>query len=258
MPRFAANVTFLFSELPFLSRFEAAARAGFGGVEFHYPYAHDPYAVKSALDASGLAPVLINIRAGDHAAGEWGFAGVPGRESTFRICVEEAISYAAILGVPQVNCLVGVRGPRADAMECTRVLTANLTFAAKACAEAGLQLNLEPLNTIDVPGYLVARSDFAHHLIERIGQPNLRLQFDWYHAAMMGEDIGAQLKDLLPAIGHMQFADAPGRHEPGSGDTDFPRLFALVDELGYKGWLSAEYKPSGETGKSLGWIKGVG
>lgn len=254
MPRFAANLTFLFTELPFLSRFEAAASAGFAGAEFHYPYAHDPYAVKAALDASGLEPVLINIRGGDHAAGEWGFAGVPGRESTFRICVGEAVTYAAILGVPMINCLAGVRGPRADAGTCIKVLSANLAFAAKACAEADIQLNLEPLNTADVPGYLVAKSDFAHHIIERVDEPNLKLQFDWYHATMMGEDVAAQMTDLLPDIGHMQFADSPGRHEPGTGDIDFPRLFALADELGYKGWLSAEYKPSSDTRKSLAWL----
>lgn len=254
MPRFAANLSFLFTELPFLSRFEAAAAAGFTGAEVHYPYAHDPYAVKSALDASGLAPVLINIRAGDHAAGEWGFAGVPGREDTFRICIEEAVSYASILEVPQLNCLAGVREPRVDAGVCMQTLTANLAFAAKVCAQAGMQLNLEAINTIDVPGFLVARSDFARHIIERVGASNLKLQFDWYHSAMMGEDVAAQMKDLLPDIGHMQFADTPGRHEPGSGEMDYPRLFNLADELGYKGWLSAEYRPSGETGRTLGWM----
>lgn len=257
MPRLAANLTFLFTELPFLSRFEAAAAAGFAGAEFHYPYAHDAYAVRSALDASGLKPVLINIRAGDHSAGEWGFAGVPGRESTFRICVEEAITYASVLGVPQINCLAGVRALGTDAMACTRTLSSNLAYAAKVCAQAGLQLNLEPLNTSDVPGYLVAQSDFARHIIERVGEPNLKLQYDWYHAAKMGEDVGAQMKELLPLIGHMQFADAPGRHEPGSGEIDFPRLFALADALGYKGWLSAEYKPTGDTRKSLAWMAGM-
>jgi hydroxypyruvate isomerase len=255
MPRLAANISFLFAEAPFLARFALAAKAGFTGVEFHYPYAHDPYAIKDVLAEHALTPVLINIRAGDHAKGEWGFAGSPGRESTFRICVDEAIGYAEILGVKQINCLAGVRPIGVPAFACTQALIANLQLAATLGAEAGIAVNLEPLNTSDVPGYLVATSAYAQHVIESVGQSNLKLQFDWYHAAMMGEDVAAQMQSLLPLIGHMQFADAPGRHEPGTGGTDFANLFAQADAIGYTGWLSAEYRPSGKSAESFGWME---
>lgn len=255
MPRFAANITFLFTELPFMERFAAAAAAGFRGVEFHYPYEFEPYAVRAQLDLHGLTPVLMNIRAGNHKAGEWGFAGVPGREETFRICVAEAVSYASEIGVKQLNCLAGVRSSGSDALAATSTLTDNLRFAAGECARADINLNLEPINTIDVPAYLVATSDYALHVMDQVGAPNLRLQYDWYHMAMMGEDLVESTRRLLPHIGHIQFADAPGRHEPGSGETNFAQLFALVDEIGYGGWVSAEYRPSGRTEDSLGWLR---
>ena len=254
MPRFAANITFLFNELPFLDRFEAAANAGFRGVEFHYPYEHDAEEVLARLAQWKLTPVLMNIRAGDHRAGEWGFAGVPGREDTFRLCVAEAIAYAQKIGVRQLNCLAGVRASSAGAMACTDALVANLRHAADACAHKNIALNLEPINAIDAPGYLVATSDFAMHIITRADRPNVKLQYDWYHAAMMGEDLFATTKTLLPSIGHIQFADMPGRHEPGSGEIDFAKLFAHADAIGYAGWISAEYRPLGTTKESLGWL----
>jgi hydroxypyruvate isomerase len=255
MPRFAANLTFLFTELPFLERFAAAARAGFRGVEFHYPYEFAPRDVVTQLVQHGLTPVLMNIRAGDHKAGEWGFAGVPGREDAFRRCVAEAVTYASEIGVKQLNCLAGVRVSGSDALAAINSLTGNLRYAAGECALAGINLNLEPINTIDVPAYLVATSDYALHVMEQVGAPNLRLQYDWYHMAMMSEDLLANTRRLLPHIGHIQFADAPGRHEPGSGETDFGRLFGLVDKIGYNGWVSAEYRPSGRTEDSLGWLR---
>lgn len=254
MPRFAANITFLFTELPFMERFAAAARAGFRGVEFHYPYEFAPQAVVAQLARHQLTPVLMNIRAGDHQAGEWGFAGVPGREETFRMCVAEAVTYADEIGVRQLNCLAGVRSSGGDALAASNALIDNLRAAAEQCAQAGIRLNLEPINTIDVPAYLVATSDYALHVMEQVGATNLRLQYDWYHMAMMGENLLANTRRLLPHIGHIQFADAPGRHEPGSGETDFERLFALLDEIGYDGWVSAEYRPSGRTEDSLGWL----
>jgi hydroxypyruvate isomerase len=254
MPRFAANLSFLFTEAPFLSRFALAAQAGFTGVEFHYPYGHDPYAVRAALDASGLSAVLINVRAGDHAAGEWGFAGVPGREETFRLCVDEAVSYAAVIGAPRINCLAGVRPNNVSGHACAQALTANLGHAARVAAKANIAINLEPLNTIDVPGYLVGTADYARYVIEQVGEANLGLQYDWYHATMMGADLRTQIREMLPVIRHMQFADAPGRNQPGSGEIDFPALFTLCDELGYQGWLAAEYRPLGATDESLAWL----
>jgi hydroxypyruvate isomerase len=254
VPQFAANITFLFTELPFLDRFAAAAAAGFRGVEFHYPYDQDPDAIRARLDEHRLVPVLMNIRAGDHKAGEWGFAGVPGREETFQYCVTEAIEYAGKLGVTQLNCLAGVRSIGNDGIDCAPTLIDNLRYTARVAAEAKITINLEPLNTIDVPRYLVASSDYALYVIDEVGAPNLKLQYDWYHMRMMGEDLVATTQRLLPHIGHIQFADAPGRHEPGTGEVDFAALFALVDKIGYEGWVSAEYRPSMETSKTLGWL----
>jgi hydroxypyruvate isomerase len=255
MPRFAANITFLFTELPLMARFAAAAQAGFRGVEFHYPYEFESYAIREQLDVHGLTPVLMNIRAGDHKAGEWGFAGVPGREETFRMCVAEAINYAADIGVRQLNCLAGVRSPGVIGLDASNALVANLRYAAAETAKAGIALNLEPINTIDVPGYLVATSDYALDIIARTGAPNLRLQYDWYHMQMMGEPLAGNTQQLLPHIGHIQFADSPGRHEPGTGTIDFVALFELLDAIGYAGWVSAEYRPLGRTEDSLGWMR---
>lgn len=254
VPRFAANITFLFTELPFLERFGAAADAGFRGVEFHYPYDYQPYEIRRRLDENRLTPVLMNIRAGNPKAGEFGLAGVPGREESFHLCLTEAITYADEIGVPQLNCLAGVRPEGASALDCTQTLLRNLRHAAQAAGDAGIAINLEALNSSDVPRYLVATSSYALHILEQVQAPNLRLQYDWYHMHVMGDDLAATTRNLLPHIGHIQFADAPGRHEPGTGTIDFPPLFRLLDEIGYPGWVSAEYRPSMETGKTLGWL----
>ena len=255
MPRFAANITFLFTELPFLDRFAAAADAGFTGVEFHYPYEFDPEAINSRLARHRLTPVLINVRSGDHKMGEWGFAGVPDRVATFRLCVTEAIHYALAIGVHQLNCLAGVLPANGNLKSCEATLIANLRDAAEQCADFGLTLNLEPINTRDVPGYLVSNSRDAIRLMNDIGADNVRLQYDWYHMQIMEGELADTMRLLLPSIGHMQFADAPGRHQPGSGEIDFRALFAHVDAIGYNGWLSAEYRPSGATADSLGWMR---
>lgn len=261
MPRFAANLTFLFTELPFLDRFEAAARAGFRGVEFHYPYAVDPAEIRGRLDAHDLTPVLMNIRSGDQARGEWGFAGIPGRENTFRLCVIEAIQYALRVGIRQINCIAGVKPAGVDVRTCELKLIDNVRLAAEEFAKAGLTLNLEALNTRDVPGFLISNTRDAMRLINEIGAVNVMLQYDWYHMQIMEGARTNALADtmrlLLPMIGHIQFADAPGRHEPGTGQIDFPALFAHVDAIGYEGWVSAEYRPSGKTEDSLGWMSAV-
>ncbi len=265
MPRFAANLTFLFTELPFLDRFEAVARAGFRGVEFHYPFAVDPIEIRKRLDDHGLTPVLMNIRSGNHARGDWGFACIPGRKETFRLCVIEAMEYALEVGITQINCLAGVKPAKLDARTCELVLVDNVRRAAEEFAKSGLTLNLEALNTQDVPGFLVSNTRDAMRLINEIGADNVMLQYDWYHMHIMeGGKNGARagtstladnMRLLLPMIGHIQFADVPGRHEPGTGELDFPALFAHVDAIGYPGWVSAEYKPSGKTGDSFKWLK---
>jgi hydroxypyruvate isomerase len=258
MPRFAANITFLFTELPFLDRFAAAADAGFAGVEFHYPYDVDPDAICTRLARHRLTPVLMNVRSGDHRHGEWGFAGMPDRVQTFRLCVTEAVHYALAIGVRQINCLAGVLPAGGDIRRSENTLISNVREAAEQFADFGLTLNLEPINTRDVPGYLVSNTRGAIRLMNDIGAANVKLQYDWYHMQIMEPGTLADtMRLLLPAIGHMQFADAPGRHEPGSGEIDFRTLFAHADAIGYEGWLSAEYRPSGRTEDSLVWMDWV-
>lgn len=264
MLRFAANISFMFTELPFLERFGAARRAGFSAVEFHYPYDFNSGEVDALLKRHRLAPVLINIRAGLAALGEWGFAGVPGQEETFRFCVAEAIEYAVATGVPQLNCLAGVQVADADARASNATLIANLRYAATECARYGLALNLEPINTQDVPGYLVSNTSDAIRVMDAVGATNLKLQFDCYHMQVMegggAKVLAATVGRLLPRIGHIQFADAPGRHEPGTGLIDYDQLFAQFQRMltmeTYAGWVSAEYRPSAgkRTEETLGWL----
>ncbi|MEO8383643.1 MAG: TIM barrel protein [Betaproteobacteria bacterium] len=264
MPRFAANISYLFTEVPFLDRFAAAAEAGFNAVEFHYPYDHDSNEVVDRLAQYLLTPVLINIRAGSPALGECGFAGVPGREESFQLCVAEAIEYALAIGVPQLNCLAGVLAPDADLGLCEMTLISNLRYAANECRLANLALNLEPINTQDVPGYLVSNTTDAIRLMDIVGAANLMLQYDCYHMQIMeGGDaiaLAATIERLLPRIGHIQFADAPGRHEPGTGKIDYLNLFAEINQMTdsgrYAGWVSAEYRPSAgrSTTETLKWF----
>ena len=264
MPRFAANISFLFTELPFLDRFSAAADAGFDAVEFHYPYDHDSQDVRAQLEKHRLIPVLINIRSGSPKLGEWGFAGVPGREESFQLCVAEAIEYALAIGVPQLNCLAGVQAPDADAGLCEMTLISNLRYAARECALANLAINLEPINTQDVPGYLVSNCADAIRVMDVVGARNLMLQFDCYHMQIMegggSTALAATIERLIARIGHIQFADAPGRHEPGNGEIDFAGLFARIDRIiaygKYAGWVSAEYRPSeGKCSEeTFGWL----
>ena len=263
MPRFAANISFMFTELPFLARFGAAAAAGFGAVEFHFPYDFDPEDVRAVLDEHKLVPVLINVRAGDARLGERGLAGLPGREESFRLCVVEAIEYANAIGVRQLNCLAGVQPPGAAASVCETTLINNLRDAAREAALADIVINLEPINTQDVPGYLVSNTTDAIRIMDAVGATNLMLQYDCYHMQIMegggAVALAATIERLLPRIGHLQFADTPGRHEPGTGTIDYAHLFALIDQIGekYTGWLSAEYWPSADkrTEETLGWFK---
>ena len=265
MLRFAANISFMFTEQPFLERFGAARAAGFDAVEFHYPYEYDPRDVLAQLDHHRLVPVLINVRPGLAALGEWGFAGVPGREETFRLCVSEAIEYALAISVRQLNCLAGVQSLGMGAGLCEATLIANLRYAARECAHANLVLNLEPINTQDVPGYLVSNTAHAIRVMDAVGAENLKLQFDCYHMQIMeGGGAGAltaTIERLLPRVGHIQFADAPGRNEPGTGVIDYRHLFKQVERMvasgKYAGWVSAEYRPSAgrRTEETLGWLK---
>lgn len=254
MPRFAANLSWLFTEHPFLERFGAARAAGFRAVEFPSPYEHPPADLAARLHESGLACVLFNLPMGDKARGDFGIACRPGREAEFREGVERAIGYARALRVPRVNCIAGTRRDGDDPAALRATLVANLRHAARRLAAAGVELVIEPINARDVPGFLLPRAGEAARLIGEVDDPNLGLQCDLYHTAMMGDDAAGVLEALRPVIRHIQFADVPGRGEPGSGTLDLAGLFARIDAGGYRGWVSAEYRPSRRTEETLGWV----
>lgn len=254
MPRFAANLSMLFTEAPFLDRFALAARAGFGAVECQFPYEVPAAEIGARLDDLGLRLVLHNLPAGDWAAGERGLACLPDRVDEFRAGIARGIAYAQALGVAQLNCLAGIAPPGLDAAARRRTLVDNLRLAAGALADAGMKLLLEPINTFDMPGFAVSRVDEALALLDEVGAANAFLQFDVYHAWRMGGEPVAALCAHLPRIAHVQIADHPGRHEPGSGAIPFGAVFAALDRLGYGGWVGCEYRPAGATEAGLGWL----
>ena len=253
MPKFAANLTMMFNELPFLERFDAAAAAGFGAVEFLFPYDYPAQALRERLDGNGLQLVLHNLPAGDWGAGERGIACDPARVSEFRQGVDRAIEYAQALGCPRVNCLAGIVAEEWHGIA-RRTLIENLRHAAQQLHTAGITLLLEPVNTRDIPGFFVNRSRQALEIIDAVGADNLLLQFDLYHAQVMEGDLTHTLETQFSRIGHLQLADNPGRHEPGTGEINYPYLFRRLDELGYQGWIGCEYKPQTTTTAGLDWF----
>jgi hydroxypyruvate isomerase len=254
MPVFAANLTMLFTEAPFLDRFELAAAAGFSCVEYLFPYAYPAAELKARLDRHGLRQVLFNLPAGDWAQGERGIAAHPGRVEEFRAGVEKAMEYAAALGVVNLNCLAGKRLEGCAEELHRETLAANLSFAARRLGERGLRLLVEPINHYDIPGFLINRSDQALALLDAVGEPNAWLQYDVYHAQREEGELVATLRRQLHRIGHIQVADNPGRHEPGTGEINFPFLFAELDRMGYQGHVGLEYVPSADTRSSFGWM----
>lgn len=257
MPRFSANLTMLFTELLFLDRFAAAARAGFHAVEFLFPYEFDTADIAGALNTNGLSLVLHNLPAGDWAAGERGIACHPARTAEFRDGVGRAIRYATALRCPHVNCLAGIVPPGTTAEHARATLIENLRFAATALKEAGITLVMEPVNTRDIPGFFVSRTAQALSIMDEAGVGNLELQYDIYHAQVMEGDLANTLATHLDRIGHIQIADNPGRHEPGTGEINFPYLFARIDALGYCGHVGCEYKPKDGTAEGLGWYSAM-
>jgi len=256
MPVFAANLSMLFNEVEFLDRFRLAAEAGFNGVEYLFPYPWSPEELKKALDDNGLTQVLFNLPPGDWDAGERGIACLPDRVEEFRSGVEEAVRYAKALGCSQVNCLAGLCPSDLDEAEAWKTLIANVEYAAEKLAVEDITLCLEAINSrVDMPGFFLDTSSRVMQVIEALEADNVKLQYDIYHMQIMEGDLIRTMECLLPWIAHVQIADNPGRHEPGTGEINFPHIFEALDRMEYKGWVGAEYRPSGSTADSLFWFR---
>ena len=253
MPKFAANLTMLFGEMPFLDRFAAAKAAGFSGVEYLFPYEFEKAALREQLQQHGLTQVLHNLPAGNWAAGERGIAILPDRVDEFRDGVAQAIDYAKALDCRQVNCLVGIAPADADQLALNEVLVNNLRFAADALARQRILLLIEPINTLDIPGFFLNGTRQAVQVISDVRSENLFIQYDIYHMQVMEGDIARSLQKHLARISHVQLADNPGRNEPGTGEINYPFLFRYLDQIGYRGWVGCEYKPRTTTAEGLGW-----
>lgn len=254
MSKFAANLSMLFTEVDFLDRFKAAADAGFKGVEYLFPYDYPAADIKQRLDANGLSQVLFNLPAGDWGAGERGIACHPNRVEEFRAGVDKAIEYAKVLGNTQVNCLVGIKPDGVSDDEAHKTVVENLRFAAEKLKAAGILLIAEPINTRDIPGFFLNRTEQALALFDEVGSDNLKLQYDIYHMQIMEGNLAPTIEKHLARIAHVQLADNPGRHEPGTGEINYPFLFAHLERLGYDGWIGCEYKPKAGTTQGLGWL----
>jgi hydroxypyruvate isomerase len=253
MPRFSANLSLLFTEAPFLERFERAARSGFSAVEFQLPYAFPAQAIREQLDANDLSAVLHNLPAGDWSAGDRGMACHPQRVQEFRLGVQQGIDYAQALGVSQLNCLAGIAPTGEHPEVLHRTLVDNLRFAAGALEHAQLRLLIEPINTVDIPGFYLHGTMQALEILDEVAADNAFVQYDIYHAQRMEGELAATLQRHLSRIGHIQLADNPGRHEPGTGEINFPFLFAHLDRIGYRGWVGCEYIPATTTEAGLVW-----
>ncbi|MCM2545054.1 2-oxo-tetronate isomerase [Burkholderia glumae] len=255
MPRFAANLSMMYQEHPFLERFAAAARDGLRAVEYLFPYAFPAAELKARLDGAGLVQALFNAPPGDWAAGERGIAALPGREDEFRRAVETALDYARVIGNDKLHVMAGLVAADADRARHRDVYLRNLAYAAQAARGAGLQVLIEPINPRDMPGYFLNRQDDAQAICREVGAPNLRVQFDCYHCQIVEGDLAKKLERDFAGIGHIQVAGVPERHEPDLGELNYPYLFALLDRLGYDGWIGCEYRPKAGTSDGLGWLR---
>ncbi len=254
MPKFAANLTMMYNEVDFLDRFEAAAKSGFKGVEYLFPYPFGKDELAERLQKHGLIQVLHNLPAGDWGAGERGIACLPDRVGEFQDGVGQAIDYALALGCKQINCLAGLCPDGVAPERVHDTLVANLKFAADKLGAAGVRLLVEPINTRDIPGFYLSGTQQALDLIDASGSDNIALQYDIYHMQVMEGDLAPTIERNLGRIEHMQLADNPGRHEPGTGEINYPFLFNFIDGLGYRGWIGCEYKPASDTLAGLGWM----
>ncbi len=258
MPKLAANLTMLFTDVPFLDRFAAAKQAGFKYVEFLFPYEQPAEKVKEALDKDGLQVVLFNLPSGNWAGGDRGIGASPNRVEEFRAGVKTAVSYAKALGVPRMNCLAGKMVPGHSREEHRKTLVENLRFAAEALEKIGVKQIVENINPFDIPGFFLNRVQDVLDVIAEAKHPNLYVQYDIYHAQRTEGNLAQILREQFAKIDHIQVADNPGRHQPGTGEINYPFLFAEMDKLGYKGYVGLEYVPAPNTLGSLGWIKEYG
>ena len=255
MLRFSANLSMLFNEVDFLDRFERAQKAGFGGVEFLFPYEWEKEQLAEKLSQYSLEQVMFNLPAGDWTTGERGIACLPGRSDEFRQGVDAAIDYAQALKCSLVNCLVGVTPKDVPQEKVHRTLVNNLRHAAEALGKKGITLMIEPLNTQDIPGFHLVHTRDAVALITEIDYYNLKIQYDIYHMQIMEGNLCKSIRENIDLIQHIQCGDNPGRHEPGTGEINFPNLFRFIDETGYDGWIGCEYTAAGVTEDGLGWLK---
>ncbi len=256
MPKFDANLTMLYNEVDFLDRFAAAANDGFAGVEYLFPYAYAKADLADRLKSAGLAQVLFNLPAGDWAAGERGIACHPDRTEEFRKGVASAIEYATALGCPQVNCLAGKVPAGISQEDAKNTFVENLRYAAPELERAGITLLIEPINTYDIPGFFLSGTPRSLAIMDEVGSPNLKLQYDIYHMQRTEGELGATFAKNVARIAHVQIADNPGRHEPGTGEINYPFLFDQIERSGYTGWVGCEYVPLAKTSDGLGWMKG--
>jgi hydroxypyruvate isomerase len=257
VPRFAANLTMLFTEVPLLERFEAARRAGFAAVELVSPYEHAATEVARAAREAGVEVVLFNLPAGDWAKGDRGMACDPGRVEEFRAGVARALDYARALGCPRLHAMAGIRPPGVPEATLRGAYLENLRVAGRALAEHGLTLLVEGINGRDMPGYFLETSAQAFELMDEAALPNLLYQYDCYHMQIVEGDLARTLERRLPRIGHVQIADVPGRHEPGTGEIDYRSLLRHLDRIGYRGFVGCEYRPVGTTEGGLGWMRDI-
>jgi hydroxypyruvate isomerase len=255
MLRFAANLTFLYGELPFPERFAAAAKDGFTAVEYLFPYEYPAEQLAAWLREHGLTQVLFNAPPGDWAAGDRGLASLPGREEEFRVAIHKALEYAQALNVPQVHVMAGVGGDRAALR---KTFVSNLRWASEAATAAGVGLLIEPINQRDMPGYFLNRQDEAHAIVDEVGSPALKVQMDLYHCQIVEGDVSMKLRKYLKGnVGHIQIASVPARNEPDGGELNYDYVFGVVDELGYDGWIGCEYRPKAGTSEGLDWFRKI-
>lgn len=255
MPKFAANLTLMYNEYTFLDRFAAAAADGFTAVEFLFPYEFAASEINGRLKDCGLTQVLFNAPPGDWAAGERGIAAMPGRETEFRHGLVRALEYAAVLGNKRLHVMAGLQHPDHSPQRQCETFIENLAYAAREAASAGMTILIEPINTRDMPGYFLSRQADAHAIRKKIGADNLLVQCDLYHCQIMEGDLTTTLHRDIAAIGHMQIAGVPERHEPDLGEVNYPYLFKMIDELGYTGWIGCEYRPKASTSAGLSWLR---